>query len=97
VTAETAYAFADVGGHELVLKGAAVPTGVRDACDDCRAAHAPFNLHTPPWSVVTATLTEAFNAEVSTDFTAAIELLDDLCIPDGENLIGSCRGTITEQ
>lgn len=78
VTAETAYAFAHVDGQELVMETTDVPTGVRDTCAGCRDAHERFPLRTPPWSAVTASLTETFNSEVSADFSTAMEVLDDL-------------------
>ncbi len=78
VTTESAHAFAHVNGHELVLAGADLPTGVRETCRDCRDAHEPFNLRTPPWSDVTATLTEAFDAEACADFETSIETLETL-------------------
>jgi hypothetical protein len=78
MTTEAAHAFADVGGQEFVLEGAAVPTGARETCRDWREAHNPFSLRTPSWSAVTATLTEAFDAEVCADFKAAIETLEAL-------------------
>lgn len=78
MTAEAAYAFADVDGQELALEGTAVPAGVRETCRDCRNVSKRFSLRTPPWSVVTATLTEAFDAEVCADFKTTIETLEAL-------------------
>ena len=81
VTAETAYAFAHVDGQELVMEATDVPAGVRDTCISCRDAHERFSLRTPPWSAVTATLTETLGTEVSADLSTAVEVLDDLKEP----------------
>jgi hypothetical protein len=78
VTAEAAYAFADVDGQELALEGTAVPAGVRETCRDCRNVSKRFSLRTPPWSVVTATLTDTFRPEVCADFKTSIETLETL-------------------
>lgn len=78
VTTETAHAFAHVDGNELVVEGANLSTEVREICRDCRDAHEPFDLRTPPWSGVISTLTETFDAEVGADFETTIETLEAL-------------------
>lgn len=56
VTAQTAYAFAYVDGHELVLEAADIPAGIHDIWADSRDVRKRFSLQTPPWSVVTASV-----------------------------------------
>jgi hypothetical protein len=81
VTAEKAYTFAHIAGHEFVFETTAVPAGIQELWNEFRDAGKQFSLRTPPWSVVTATLTETFDAEVCADFTTSIHALDDLDTP----------------
>jgi hypothetical protein len=86
VTGETAYAFASVDGHELVLQAADVPAEIHETWDDYRDVGKRFNLRTPPWSVVTATLTESLSDDVCADFKTSIEVLDSLDTPTANEI-----------
>jgi hypothetical protein len=81
VTGETAYAFASIDGHEVVLEAADVPAEIHGIWSDYRNVGKRFSLRTPPWSVVTATLTESLSDDVCADFKTSIEVLDSLDTP----------------